>query len=87
MGMSKQPKEIRDIEKQLKVTTIAVRDLHARAMELGLKDIEESAGKAHDELLDCALARNAIVPADRVSARENQPQHQLNQRFVDESDL
>jgi hypothetical protein len=47
MGMSKQPKEIRDIEKQLKVTTIAVRDLHARAMELGLKDIEESAGKAH----------------------------------------
>jgi hypothetical protein len=34
--MSKQPKEIRDIEKQLKVTTIAVRDLHARAMELGL---------------------------------------------------
>jgi hypothetical protein len=37
--MSKQPKEIRDIEKQLKVTTIAVRDLHARAIELGLKDI------------------------------------------------
>jgi len=40
--MSKQPKEIRDIEKQLKVTTIAARDLHARAIELGLKDIEES---------------------------------------------
>jgi hypothetical protein len=39
---SKQPKEIRDIEKQLKVTTIAARDLHARAIELGLKDIEES---------------------------------------------
>ena len=56
--MSKQPKEIRDIEKQLKVTTIAVRDLHARAMELGLRDIEESARKAHDELLDCAQARN-----------------------------
>ena len=56
--MSKQPKEIRDIEKQLRVTTIAVRDLHARSMELGLRDIGESAGKAHDELLDCALARN-----------------------------
>jgi hypothetical protein len=55
--MSKQPKEICDIEKQLKVTN-AVRDLHARAMELGLRDIEESAGKAHDELLDCAQARN-----------------------------
>jgi hypothetical protein len=55
--MSKQPKEIRDIEKQLKVTTIAVRDLHARAMELGLRDIEQSAKKAHDELLDCAIAR------------------------------
>ena len=54
--MSKQPKEIRDIEKQLKVTTIAVRDLHARAMELGLR-VEQSAGKAHDELLDCAIAR------------------------------
>jgi hypothetical protein len=56
--MSKPPKEIRDIEKQLKVTTIAVRDLHARAMELGIKDIEESAGKAHDELLDLVQARN-----------------------------
>jgi hypothetical protein len=56
--MPKQPKEIREIEKQLKATTIAVRDLHVRAMELGLKDIEESAGHAHDELLDCAKARN-----------------------------
>jgi hypothetical protein len=56
--MSKPPKEIRDIEKQLKKTTIAVRDLHARAAELGLKDIEESAGKAHDELLDLVQARN-----------------------------
>jgi hypothetical protein len=56
--MSKRPKEIRDLEKQLKVTTIAVRDLHARAMELGLRGFEESAGKAHDELLDCAMARN-----------------------------
>ena len=63
--MSKQPKEIRDIEKQLKVTTIAVRDLHARAMELGLKDIEESAGKAHDKLVDCALARNVDLRSSR----------------------
>ena len=56
--MTKQPKEIREIERQLKVTTIAVRDLHARAMELGLRDIEESTGKAHDQLLDCAQARD-----------------------------
>jgi hypothetical protein len=56
--MPKQPKEIREIEKQLKTATIAVRDLHARAMELGVKDIEQAAGKAHDELLDCAVARN-----------------------------
>jgi hypothetical protein len=55
--MSKQPKEIRDIEKQLMAATIVVRDLHVRALELGLKDIEMSAGKAHDELLDCAQAR------------------------------
>jgi hypothetical protein len=39
--MSKQPKEIRDIEKQLRMT-IAVRDFDARAIELGRKDIEES---------------------------------------------
>jgi hypothetical protein len=56
--MPKQPREIRDIEKQLKAATIAVRDLHARAMELGVRDIEESARKAHDQLLDCAEARN-----------------------------
>ena len=55
--MPKQFKEIRDIEKQLKMATIAVRDLHARAIELGVKDIEQSARKAHDELLDCAIAR------------------------------
>ncbi len=56
--MSRRPKEIREIEKQLKIATIAVRDLHARALELGLRDIEQSAGKAHDERLECVEARD-----------------------------
>jgi len=61
--MPKWLKEIRDIEKQLKLATIAVRDLHARAMELGVRDIEQSAEKAHDELLGCALAREIDLEA------------------------
>jgi hypothetical protein len=54
-------KEIREIEKQLKAAIIAVRDLHARAVELGVRDIEQAAGKAHVELLDCAETRDVSL--------------------------
>jgi hypothetical protein len=56
----KKPKEIRDLEKQFEAALIVVRDLHTRAMELGVKDLEETAGRAHDALIDYKLTRDPI---------------------------
>jgi hypothetical protein len=56
----KKPKEIRDLEKQFGLALIVVRDLHTRAMELGVKDLEETAGRAHDALIDYKLTRDPI---------------------------
>jgi hypothetical protein len=55
--MSKPPKELRDLDKQFETALIVVRDLYARAMELGVEDIESAAELAHDALLECKLAR------------------------------
>jgi hypothetical protein len=56
----KKPKEIRDLEKQFEAALIVVRDLHTRARELGVKDFEETAGRAHDALIDYKLTRDPI---------------------------
>jgi hypothetical protein len=56
----KKPKEIRDLEKQFGLALIVVRDLHTRARELGVKDLEETAGRAHDALIDYKLTRDPI---------------------------
>jgi hypothetical protein len=52
--MTRKPKELRELERQFMDTLIAVRDLHIRAMELGQKDLEGAAEKAHDALLEVA---------------------------------
>jgi hypothetical protein len=54
----KKPKEIRDLEKQFEAALIVVRDLYTRAMELGVKDLEEAASRAHDALIDYKLTRD-----------------------------
>jgi hypothetical protein len=46
--MSKEPKEVRDIVREFKRALLAVRELHGRAMEIGIKDIEAAAEVAHD---------------------------------------
>jgi hypothetical protein len=56
----KKPKEIRDLEKQFEAALIVVRDLHTRARELGVKDLEETASRAHDALIDYKLTRDPI---------------------------
>ncbi|RTM12033.1 MAG: hypothetical protein EKK33_18705 [Bradyrhizobiaceae bacterium] len=56
--MSKEPKEVRDIVREFKRALLAVRELHGRAMEIGIKDIEAAAEVAHDALLACARDRN-----------------------------
>jgi hypothetical protein len=54
----KKPKEIRDLDKQFEAALIVVRDLFTRAMEVGVKDLEEAAGRAHDALIDYKLTRD-----------------------------
>ncbi|MDB5615770.1 hypothetical protein [Tardiphaga sp.] len=60
LKMTKNVKEIGDLEKQLRSAMTAVRDLHLQALELGVRDIEAAAGKAHDLLSDCSAARDQV---------------------------
>ena len=53
-----QKKEIKELDKQFEAALVVLRDLHTRAMELGVKDIESAACHAHDALIDCKLARD-----------------------------
>ena len=52
--------ELRDLDKQFGATLIAVKDLHASALELGVNDIEKAAEIAHDALIECHLARKHL---------------------------
>jgi hypothetical protein len=54
----KKPKEIRNLDKQFEEALIVVRDLWTRASELGVRDLEQAACRAHDTLLDCRMARS-----------------------------
>ncbi|MDB5617876.1 hypothetical protein [Tardiphaga sp.] len=58
--MTKNVKEIGDLEKQLRSAITAVRDLHFQSLELGVRDIEAAAGEAYDLLSDCSAARDQV---------------------------